>query len=385
MNRRDFLRRAGGVGALMAAGGTAGCASLPSSGPRTSAFDPDDDDLEGLVIPLTAAVAERVAAPPPAAFPGDFLAAGPIDPTRLGVDDLIDILVWEGEGSGLFNPAGGAAAIEAVTVDPAGRVFVPFAGQQRAAGMTVAELREALRAAFEPLTLSPQLDVRLREPRSRLVTLQGAVARPGVYPIERPTLRLSGLLASAGGAADLPQRVEVAVTRHGVVGRQLLADVFDQTRLDIAMRPGDQVVLSPIRERFLMLGAGGVQAELAFPTRPLDLLSAIALGRGLNDFDADATGVFVLRYEDPETAAALLPGPVPAGLPQGPYPGRGRPVAYRLDMSGPEGLFAARRFAMRDRDAIFITNAPLTELRKFLQLFNAVVTPVNSVNALPIQ
>jgi hypothetical protein len=32
-----------------------------------------------------------------------------------------------------------------------------------------------------------------------------------------------------------------------------------------------------------------------------------------------------------------------------------------------------------------VTNAPLTELRKFLQLFNAVVTPVNTVDTFPLQ
>jgi hypothetical protein len=31
---------------------------------------------------------------------------------------------------------------------------------------------------------------------------------------------------------------------------------------------------------------------------------------------------------------------------------------------------------MRDGDAIFVTNAPLTELRKFIQLFTATLTPI---------
>ena len=378
MRRRVFLR--GGGATALAAVSVAGCSALPRSGPLTFAMqgDPDDPEaLEGLVAKLTPEATQMAAAAPPPGFPPDFLSARPIDPTQLGVDDLIDVTIWESEGAGLLNAEGGATMIEAARVDPAGYIFMPFAGHQRAAGATLADLRERIRRAFEPLTLSPQVDVRLREPGSRLVTLQGAVSRPGVYPIERATRRVAEMLAAAGGASEPPERVEVAVERNGVIGRQILADIFDEPALNIALRPGDLVVLSPIRERFLALGASSVQAEISFPTRPLNLLSALGAARGLRDFDADPTGVFVFRYEDPAVADALLPGPVPPGAPTGP----GRPIVYRLDLSEPQGFFLARRFAMRDGDAIFVTNAPLTELRKFLQLFNSVVAPVQTLDS----
>jgi polysaccharide export outer membrane protein len=377
MRRRRFLQ--GGALALSTAT-LSGCAALPRSGPLTMDIRGDADDagaLEGLVAPLTAEAAEMATATPPPGFPPAFLSAGPIDPTRLGVDDLLDITIWESEGAGLLNTAGGATAIEGARVDSSGRIFVPFAGHQRAAGSMLSDLRERIRMALEPLTLSPQVDVRLRDPRSRLVTLQGAVARPGVYPIERATARVAEMLAAAGGASEPPERVEVAVERGGVIGRQILAEIFDEPALNIALRPGDLVVLSPIRERFLTLGASSIQAEIPFPSRPLTLLSALGAARGLRDFDADPSGVFLFRYEDPAIADALLPGPVPPGAPKGP----GRPIVYRLDLSEPQGFFLARRFAMRDGDAIFVSNAPLTELRKFLQLFNSVVAPVQTVDA----
>ena len=189
------------------------------------------------------------------------------------------------------------------------------------------------------------------------------------------------MLARAGGATGDPARIEVSLQRDGRVERQLLSGLLEDPSLDVALRPGDQITLSPIRERFIVLGATTAQSEIAFPTRPLDLLSAIGAARGLRDFDADPSGVFVFRYEDPAVADALLEGPTPPELAVGP----GRPVVYRLDLTRPNGLFMARNFRMRDGDAIFVTNAPLTELRKFLQLFNAVVTPVNTVDTLPVQ
>jgi polysaccharide export outer membrane protein len=130
----------------------------------------------------------------------------------------------------------------------------------------------------------------------------------------------------------------------------------------------------------VVLGATGAQAEIPFPTRPLDLLSALGAVAGLRDFDADPQGVFVFRREPERVAETLLGGPPPEGLPPGP----GRPVIYRLDMTQPESFFVARDFAMRDGDAVFVTNAPLTELRKVFSLFNTLVTPINSINTLPV-
>jgi polysaccharide export outer membrane protein len=156
------------------------------------------------------------------------------------------------------------------------------------------------------------------------------------------------------------------------MGAEMLEDIYADPALDIALRPDDVVVLNPIRERFLAIGASSAQAEVPFPTRDLTLLSAIGAVAGLRDFDADPQGVFVLRFEDPAYAEQLLDAPPPPGLPQG----DGRPVIYRANLTTPEGLFAARTFMMRDGDAIVASNAPLTELRKFLQIFTSVLTPV---------
>lgn len=376
MERREFLRKAVAVGAF----GVSGCEALPRSGPTTADMQKLDEEsgVLSLVAPLTAEASMLLAAPPPPGFPDAYLAAAPLDPTRIGVDDVLDIAIWETDGAGLFGSDGGVKLLEGVVVDPSGRVFVPFAGAQKAAGLTIAALRERLRAALDRLTLSPQVDVRLREPRSRAVTVQGAVGRPGVYTIDRVTARLGAMLAQAGGATETTESIEVVVQRGEQVARQILADVMEDPRLDIALRAGDQIVLTPIRERFMALGASSIQAEITFPTRPLDLLSAIGAMQGLRDFDADPTGVFVFRYEEPAIADRLLEGSAPKAIPTGP----GRPIVYRLDLSQPQGFFVARAFEMRDGDAVFITNAPLTELRKFLQLFNTVVTPVSTVNAL---
>lgn len=376
---REIGHRWARVGILCAALLAAGCAALPRSGPLTAAMTATaDDGLEGLVAPLTADVAMAVAKPKAQGFPAAFVAAAPIDPTRLGVDDTLDIAVWESQDVGLFGRAGQAGGIQDVTVDPSGTIFVPFVGAVPAAGRTVADLRNGLRAALEPLTLSPQVDVRLREPRSRLLTVQGAVARPGPYVIDRSAARLTAMLALAGGATLPPEQTEVVVRRGPEAASVMLEDLYADPTLDIALRPRDIVLLNAIRERFVVLGATRVQGEITFPTRRLSLLRALGAARGLVDFDADPTGIFVFRWEDRAIADALLPGAEPPGLPTRP----GRPVVYRLDISEPGALFVAEAFDMRDGDAIFVTNAPLTELRKFIQLFTATLAPIQQGSSL---
>jgi polysaccharide export outer membrane protein len=359
-------------GALMV---LAGCAALPRSGPTSGAMpQPDELGLEGLVAPLTAEVAEIVSPPPPESFSAAFFAAPEIDPSRLGVGDIIDIAIWEGAERGILSGGVGPAVLEQVTVDDAGRVFIPYVGLVEAENRTIGQLRDRIRAQLEALTPNPQVDVRLREARSRSLTVQGAVRSPGVYVIEREITRLTPLLAVAGGASLPPEQTEVTIRRAGQSSAVMLDDLYGDPTLDVALAPRDTIVLNAIRERFVILGAAGVQREVVFPTRRLSLLRAIGAAGGLQDLNADPAGVFIFRWEEPAKADALLPGARPEGLPAGP----GRPIVYQLDMTEPQALFTAQTFQLRDGDAIFIANAPLTELRKFLQLFSATVQPVQT-------
>jgi polysaccharide export outer membrane protein len=381
-------RRAVLVGAASALAG-AGCSSLPRSAPLAIELDPGgtENALEGLVAQVTPELAARTNRPTPRRFPDALRAAAEIQPTLIGVDDEIDILVWEPGGAALFGAptedataSTGASALSGVRVAGNGSVFVPFLGPTRAAGMTPAALRDRLRDGLGSFAAGAEVDVRLRMARSRTVTIQGAVGRPGPYIIDVGFTRIVPMLALAGGSQLPPEQVEVSLRRDGVEGAEILQDIYADPALDVALRPGDVIVLNPIRERFVALGATSAQAEIGFPTRELTLLSALGAAAGLRDFDANPQGVFVLRFEDRALADALLPGPSP--VPMGAADKGLRPVAYRFDLTSGEGIFAAKTFLMRDGDALISTNAPLTEVRKVLQLFTSALIPVQQTTTL---
>lgn len=374
-NGQSMNRRVAILGLTATAGLLSGCAILPRSGPLASQIDPAerDGEVEGLVVTLTQDVIDRVNRPDGRGFSQARRAAASIDPDRFRIGDLVDVSVWESGQTGLFTVAGGGPyQMTGAPVDSGGAIFMPFVGRVRAEGATPGELRNRLREALSALTLDPQVDVRLAEPAGKMITVQGAVARPGAYPLQRGALTLAPMLALAGGSALPPEQVEVSIRRDGETEAVMLEDVYRDTGLDVALRPGDLVVLTPIRERFVALGATSSQAVISFPKRKLDLLTALGAARGLRDFDADPTGVFIFRKEERARADALLAGPPPEGLPVG----QTRPVVFRLDLTAPGAIFIAQNFMMRDGDAIFATNAPLTELRKVLQLFTVAFTPI---------
>jgi polysaccharide export outer membrane protein len=54
------------------------------------------------------------------------------------------------------------------------------------------------------------------------------------------------------------------------------------------------------------------------------------------------------------------------------------PVVYRIDMRDPNSLFLTQAFRMRNRDLVYVSNAPFTEIQKVLSVFSTVTGPVTA-------
>ena len=93
------------------------------------------------------------------------------------------------------------------------------------------------------------------------------------------------------------------------------------------------------------------------------MAEALAQAGGLNDGVADAGGVFIFRFEDPDVLRE-------AGLevPETLFNGRAASI-YRLDFNEPEAFFLSRSFAMQDKDIIYVANAFASEYYKFIRIY----------------
>ena len=107
-------------------------------------------------------------------------------------------------------------------VDAAGNFAMPLTGTVMAAGKTPNELATAIEDKLRgPYLRDPKVSVNIKAAKSQLVTVDGEVAEPGVYPvIGRMTLQQA--VASAQGASQAANIKSVIVFRT-VDGQRMAA------------------------------------------------------------------------------------------------------------------------------------------------------------------
>ena len=352
-----------------------GACALPRSGPDygeiTSAAAPE---LPFEVVRVTPAVTAATRIDERSGFSRAFIDARTENTATVAPGDVMAITVWENIDQGLLNPQGiGATPLPHVKVDERGFIFVPYIGLIRAAGRTLSQLREAIRARLAEMTLNPQVDVFPVDGQGRVVSVQGRVRTPGLYPIERPTERLLAMLARAGGVIDDPEVIRLKLRRGAVTGEIWVQDLYDDPANDVALRAGDALIAERDRRIFTALGAVGRPSMVPFPVRDLSAEQAIGAVGGLIDAAADPTGVFIFRTERGAIAAKVVPGRAVDGP---------RRIVYLLDLTQPGGMFLAREFIMRDGDTLYVTSAPFTTWMKILQSVAPLVTFSGSARTL---
>jgi polysaccharide export outer membrane protein len=352
-----------------------GCNALPRSGPTLGDIKASQDDpgLGMHIVRVTPAVAAAARSSETLGFGSAFIGAGVVSPDTIRPGDTVSVRVWENVDTGLLAGVGQkVTALEAIPVDQSGEIFVPYAGNLQASGRTPDELRGAITESLEAQTPDPQVEVRRIAGDGSTVSVMGGVQSPGVYPIEAPTRRLSGMLAEAGGVAVVPEIAQVKMERDGRTGRIWLQDLYDNAALDIALRPDDRIIVEEDRRSFTALGAATGQSRVNFTKRDMSAVEAIAAAGGLDGRTADPTGVFIFREEPAEIANRVL--------------GRGdlvgpQRMAYLLDLRDASGLFSARDFVIRDEDTIYIPEAPLASWTRVVAVATAAVALTRTIDA----
>lgn len=157
-------------------------------------------------------------------------------PTVLGPGDVIDVRVYR-----VDNLSG-----EQV-IDNTGRIKVPLIGAVSAAGKTTDSLGADIAAALGARYLqNPDVQVLLKTPVARLVTVDGSVVQPGLYPVSGQ-ISLLQTIAMARGTAQGANPNRVVVFRN--IGGQRMAASFDLESIrdgkmdDPAIYPEDIVVV----------------------------------------------------------------------------------------------------------------------------------------------
>lgn len=138
---------------------------------------------------------------------------------RIGPNDLLDIDVLDADN-----------LKRTVRVNATGAVSLPLIGQVNIGGLTSQEAEERISARYsEKYLQNPQVSVFIKEFTAERVTVDGAIARPGMFPLTGP-MTLLRVIAVAGGFAQIADPTSVLVYRVNEKNVKQVA-VFDVTKI----------------------------------------------------------------------------------------------------------------------------------------------------------
>lgn len=217
-----------------------------------------------LTLGFTAAFAQS-SVPGPAVKSSDYV---------LGAGDAVKISVFQ-------NPD---LTVE-TRVAESGEITYPLIGSVKVGGLSLAgaESLIALKLKDGNFILKPQVTVQLVQIRGNQVAVLGYVSKPGRYPLETFTMRVSDVLAMAGGVTPLGSDVAVLVgTRDGKPMRREIdipALFLQGEGQDMTLSAGDVLFVNQAPMFYIygeVLKGGSYRVQ-----RDMTVMQALATGGGL--------------------------------------------------------------------------------------------------------
>ena len=227
------------LAALLLIGGQSG---LAQSQGRNAADSPPSQNVEAVPgVPFTSASAPSMGRP---SALGTLASLGA--DYRIGPNDLMDVEVF-----------GVPDLKRTIRVNSSGQISLALIGSVIVAGLSAQAAEELIgRKYTEKYLQNPQVSIFIREFTSQRITLEGAVAKPGIYPITGQVTLLRALALAGGGAAysDLSQ---IKVFRTGTDGEKLT-----QTYNLIKIRSGESVDPFIVADDVIVINRDPVRAAL---------------------------------------------------------------------------------------------------------------------------
>ena len=360
------------------------CSAIPSAGPTVSeivANESPGNTISGyVVVDIDSRIAGIVARRQTATLAGMFKAGKNPPDVKIGVGDSITVTIWEAASGGLFStasidrmtPGSRTATLPEQEVAQNGTIQVPYAGRIKVSNLRPAEVEARIVEELKGKAIEPQAVVTITRNRNNTVTVTGEVTNGALLPVSGKGDRVLDVIAAAGGIKAPAHESFVRLTRGEKTANVPFNAILADNRENVYVRPGDVLTVVRDPQRFTAFGGTGRNELVPFDAAGMTLEQAIARVGGLLDYRADATGVFLLRFEPASLVAEMLPerrGHIETAY---------VPVVYRLNLRDANSYFLARAFQMRDKDILYVANAPLTEVQKFFSVIGTLAGPVVS-------
>lgn len=300
----------------------------------------------------------------------------------VGIGDTLTVSIVEAPPAALFGTAPVMLGVQATVqgtetlpetlVGSSGQIFIPFAGQVRAAGRTNSQIEADIMRKLAGKAHLPQVSVRLSRNAAANVTVIGEVKEATRMPLTPKGERLLDALASAGGTTEPVGKMTIQVTRGDRVAAMPLEAVIRNPRDNIRLAADDVVTAIFQPYSFTVLGAASKSGEVQFEATGISLAQALGRVGGLQDQRADPKGVFLFRWEDARDLLKVVPSATRSA--------EGKvPVIYRINMKDPATYFLAQNFPIEDKDIIYVSNSSLADFQRFVSIIASTVLPVVAV------
>lgn len=286
--------------------------------------------------------AQRVAAPTPDTALGryDYL---------IGPGDILTVIVYDHPE--LTIPAGNerSAAESGNVVHSDGTIFYPYIGVVQVAGRTTRDVRSEIQSRLSRFIADPQVEVRVAEFNAHKVYVTGQVARPGTLRITNVPIRILDAISSAGGLAASANWHEVILTRNGREEHLSLYEMLtlgDRSR-NYLLQDGDVLhVPDAATQQVHVMGEVNRPVALAMGNSRISLTNAIAQAGGIREGSANASGIFVVRRNPPQSAKFA--------------------TVYQLNARNAASFVIGSEFLLQPLDVVYVTAAPVSRWNRVL-------------------
>jgi len=232
----------------------------------------------GAVFGLSAALAFAMPlahAQAGAAKPAVVKPATDVDQSRIGAGDTIRISVYQSPDLSLET-----------RVNEGGAISYPLLGRVQLAGLTVTAAEQHIAAELKrrDFVKDPQVNIVVTQVRANQVNVLGQVGKPGRYPLDLTGMRVTEVLALAGGVVAGAGSDTLVLTGqrdgHPFRHEMDLPKLFSAggTADDIVVAPGDTLWVDRAPQIYLygeIQHPGAIRLE-----RGMTLMQAVASGGG---------------------------------------------------------------------------------------------------------